>query len=163
MTRRLFAASSALLLTLAVGCGKPVEPCPEAEGAFACVEGATLALSSEPWCESKLATAQGLVAEAVKAMELAGQVWDVDPSDYVTGWVISYCGGWFVCGSGGSASWTYGCAELGEDLIKAGPNLDGCASGVLVHEIGHLVVHGDRNHRDPRFAVATALADTVCE
>lgn len=161
MTRRLLAPAS-LLLALTVGCGQH-SPCPDVEGAFACVEGATLALSSDAWCEFPLASADGLETEARRAMELAAEVWNVDPSDYTTGWVVSYCRGWFVCQGAGTAAWTYGCAQLDEELIRVAPGLDHCASGVLIHELGHLVVGGDGEHEDPRFASADALASSVCD
>jgi hypothetical protein len=162
MTRRSLIAASSLLVALVVGCGGR-EPCPVVEGAFACVEGATLARTTDPWCESELASTEGLEAEATKALRLAARVWGVDPADYLSGYVISFCGGWFVCRGGGESAWTYGCAEPDRALIKAGPNLHGCTAGVLVHELGHLVLHGGREHHDPRFAEATALADEACE
>jgi hypothetical protein len=161
MTRRLLSTAS-LLLALTVGCGQH-SPCPDVEGAFACVEGATLALSSEPWCEFRFTSADGLEAEARRAMEIAATLWDVDPSDYTTGWVVSYCRSWFVCQGAGAAAWTYGCAQLDRELIRVAPGLDGCATGVLIHELGHLVLGGDGNHEDPRFASADDLASSVCE
>jgi hypothetical protein len=163
MTRRLpklVAASFPLLLTLAAGCGEEPKPCPAAEGSFACVDGATLVAAAAPSCEFPLTTVEGVEVQTARALEIAGEVWGVDPGDYVTGWVISYCRGWFVCAAA-QVTWTYGCAYTDREVIEAAPGPSKCLPGVLIHELGHLVV-GDPNHRDPRFAVADALEGAPC-
>jgi hypothetical protein len=157
MTRRLLspvAASLPLLLTLAAGCGG-LEPCPPADDAFACVDGATLAA---PAVKYPVKSVAGLEAQTAKALELAGKVWGVDPRDYLTGWVINFSEGWFACGR----SWTYGCADTNTSTLAAAPGPAKCLTGVLVHELGHLVV-GDMAHRDPRFEKANALESAPCE
>jgi hypothetical protein len=159
--RHLLATPLTVLLTLAAGCGGPA-PCPEAEGAFACVDGATLALASKPSCAFPLASSEGVEARTAKALEIAGRVWGVDPGDYLTGWTIDFCGGWFVCGRAGSATWTYGCASPDDERLDAAPGPSGCLAGVLIHELGHVVV-GDLTHRDPRFETANALEAAPCE
>lgn len=157
--------SSLLVLVYALfspaGCGRP-QPCPDADRSFACVDGATLALDAPPRCEYPLAGSAGLEAQTAKALELAGRLWGVDPEAYVTGWVIEFCQGWFVCSGGGTATWTWGCARLDENVISAAPGPTRCAAGVLIHELGHLVV-GDLAHADPRFATASDMAGQPCE
>ncbi|MBK9517586.1 MAG: hypothetical protein IPO09_09575 [Anaeromyxobacter sp.] len=162
-TWRLHAARCTLALVLAAGCGREPTPCPSAEGAFACVAGATLAAPPVPTCEYPVTDLTGVVERTERALEIAGEVWGVVPSDYLRGWTISYCGGWFLCGSGDSACWTYGCARLDRAVIAAAVNpATRCLPGVLIHELGHLVV-GDREHRDPRFALATSREAEPCE
>jgi hypothetical protein len=140
-----------------------VTPCPPAEGGFACLSGATLAAPPPPTCEFAVADLERVEGETRRALEIAGEVWGVEASQVLTGWTIRFCGGWFLCGSGSSAAWTYGCARLDLKLITAAVNpKTGCLPGVLVHEVGHLVVGGDRDHRDPRFAQATAHEAEPC-
>jgi hypothetical protein len=158
-SRRFLVASCTMLFALTGGCGAR-KPCPGAEGAFACVDGATLAAPSS--CEFPLTSVSGLESRTAKALEIAGVVWGVEPTDYLTGWVISFCGGWFVCGGGDSATWTYGCTRTDTEVITAAAGPSHCLSGVLIHEFGHVVV-GDRAHRDPRFAVADDLAAIPCK
>jgi hypothetical protein len=159
---RCFLLSSSLLLTLAAGCAQQNQPCPDAPGAFACVDGATLALSQAPSCEFPLQSSAGLEAEATRALQVAGKLWGVEPREVVSGWTITYCRGWFACAGGGSATWTYGCAHLDTEVIQAAPGPSACLSGVLVHELGHLVV-GDLAHQDERFALANDLEAAPCE
>ncbi len=127
------------------------------------MDGATLALAAAPSCEFPLESSAGLERQTARALALAGQVWGVEPQGYLTGWTISYCRGWFLCAGGGQAAWTYGCAYLEREAILAAPGPTQCIAGVLIHELGHLVLGGDGAHHDPRFQLATDLAAVPCE
>jgi hypothetical protein len=160
--RFLLVASCSMLLTLGAACGEQRKPCPEAPGSFACVDGATLALASANSCEFPLESTVGVEAQTARALELAGTLWGMDPTELVTGWTITYCRGWFVCAGGGTASWTWGCAHLDTEVIQAAPGPSRCVTGVLIHELGHLVV-GDLAHEDPRFTLADDMEARPCE
>jgi hypothetical protein len=157
-------ASALLRLAAGItGCGGPAEPppvpCPEVDESFGCVDGATLA--AMPGAEFKASTA-GLVPRVERALRLAGEVWGVEPADHLAGWTIEFSGGWFACGTGARACWTYGCALPDRRIIKAAAGFADCLPGVLIHELGHVVI-GDGEHLDPRFATADAMEGGPCE
>lgn len=89
----------------------------------------------------------GILAETARAIEVGAGYWGVD-TDVLDGWTLQLDGGWFACGD----VWTYGCARLDLKVIRAAAGDDGCRTCVLVHEIGHVVLNGDGDHVDPRWA-----------
>jgi hypothetical protein len=156
--------AAALVLGVVAGCAvadpSPPAPCPDADGAFACVFGASLAAPPHA-CEFPLTRVDGVEARTRRAFELAGELWGASPEALLTGWTVAFCQGWFVCPTADGGAWTYGCALPASRLIRAAPGDTNCLEGVLIHEFGHLAV-GDPAHRDPRFATATSMQAAPC-
>jgi hypothetical protein len=155
------AALAALLLVGCQGAG-PSELCAGANraGYLGCVEGVSLVLA--PGVEAPPVPV--LLEQAQRAIELGTEVWGVPRSTW-SGWIIEVREAWFPCPTSAGAAWGWGCAYPDRKLIQASPAGDGCALGVLVHELGRAA--GWYDHRAPDgtylFGEADRRASDVCE
>lgn len=149
-------AAVAGLLALA-GCwgGEPEDACVAdgLPGLVGCVEGLSLVVPPDVTPAEEPAH---LLAQAERALGIAASVWEV-PLDTWSGWVVEVRDEWFRCPTPAGAAWSWGCAHPHRRLIQAAPGLDGCALGVLVHELGHAA--GLADHFSPDGAYLFREAD----
>jgi hypothetical protein len=117
----------------------PVDPCAGENrlGYAGCVEGVSLVVPPEPGSSDG---ADALLGQTERAIAVAAEVWSV-PRDTWSGWIVVVRAGWFTCPTSAGAEWSWGCAHFDRRLIEAAPGPDGCALGVLIHELGHAAGH----------------------
>jgi hypothetical protein len=79
---------------------------------------------------------------------LSAQYWGIDPES-VAGWRLVLTEGLLHCGSCSTAN---GCTSTGDSTVRITANYYVCIeSSTLMHEIGHIALGGDSQHRDPRW------------
>jgi hypothetical protein len=87
-------------------------------------------------------------------LEASAAYWGIAPDD-LAGWRLLLTEGLLACGERVDAS---GCTTTGDDTIAVTANYYACIeSSTLMHEIGHVALGGDEEHRDPRWHDEAAL------
>ncbi|HEY3357654.1 MAG TPA: hypothetical protein VGQ83_30660 [Polyangia bacterium] len=105
-------------------------------------------LQVAPQCKQDWPVREDLRPRLRRAVEMAAAFWGIEPSA-VSGWRLLLNEGLVQCGSDAAAT---GCTTTKDQTVAIAADFYRCVeSSTLMHEIGHIALDGDPEHRDPRW------------